>query len=137
MKTRVNLLCLLFICGCARLNRDLTHTLPYDAMVGKTYVTQEDFTIFKYRDSKTIMITYPDDSSRLFDSKILGVLPKGSELFLVKVIREGNFEIDYSVFYCQITASPDEAWIGKTVSPMGMESSDGQGLFESRYLEER
>jgi hypothetical protein len=103
-------------------------------MIGRVYVTQQDFTIFKYSDSRTIFIAEPGDSNRFFDAKILGTLPKDSVLEIADVREEGNFEMTFVYFYTTVLKSRETAWIGKVVSPMGMETLKEGDVFETKYL---
>lgn len=123
---RSTCLALLLFTGCARVNRNLSTTMPYRDMIGRVYITQEDFTIYKYSDSKTILISKPGDSNRFFEAKILGTLPKGSKLELIEVREEGNFEMTFPTYYTRVTQSSDPQWLWKIVSPADIEELEGK-----------
>ena len=126
------LMCLatMTLTGCWRVSRDLSGDPRYTAVIGKQYRTKAEMVVYRFPDEKFDGISkagngpIPTDADlrskpfpyTYYDTRILGVLPVGSE-FKVSIIREeGSFENVSTFYYVEVTKSADPQWIGKMVN---------------------
>lgn len=129
----------LVLSGCARINKDLSHSPPYQEMIGKVYTTKVDMLVYQYKGEKSLQIAEPGSNQgippagfiateypfRWFDTELLGVLPKGTEMELIEVREEGNSGLSFPTFYCKVTLTTAQEWMEKIVSPQDLESLGG------------
>jgi len=140
--------------GCGRVYEDLTNNPKYSFMINKKFRIKREVMFFKYSSNRKRILMdkmggggdLPEKHEmktkfpfKYGDTKILGVLPSGSEFKITKVFHEGSTGMSFIRYMAIIVKSKDQAYNGWEVSPSLLTfqtSNMGSPEFDQKYVEE-
>jgi len=126
-KRIVGILILVVLTGCWRIHRDLSNSPLYSNVIGKQYKTKAELVVYRLSKNEygslspfgsgpippTEELKAKPFPYRYYDTKVLGILPVGSVLEIVKVTEEGATNNAFVFYYTKVAQSSDPQWIGQ------------------------